>query len=545
MKSNDQLFLKSITLNNFATFEDQVITFDNQFNAIIGETGSGKSLILDALQLILGARADKKLIRKSCDYSTIEAIFECHDPKIIEYFDGLGFPFEDNEIIIKRIVYKTGKSKSFLNYQSCSLATIQKFSKRFIDLVGQFENQKLMSESYQLVLLDNFAKHNGDIEEFRNSFAELLTLKEEIQRLNNRKMEQAQRLDYINFQIKELQEVNLSVEDESELQRTKEKIVSIEDTMNSVNSINAIFDGEGHHSASLVDIMSKLERILVSSKTIAPTTTEKYFAAKELLDEVNFEVSTLGQVEFENDELENVLGQLDIYQKLKRKFSTNTDGLEKILTQFITEKDSLSNIEMNLTKLEGSFQAVKKKCQQMADSIHKSRVAASSKLSTQLTKEIRNLRMNGATIAIEITKNSELSITGNSKIALMVETNPGEGLYKVKDIASGGELSRILLAIRQVLSSKDSINVFLFDEIDTGMGGETALHIGKALGNVSTNSQVIAITHLPQIANFATKLVIVSKKTTQLNDTERTISCVKEVVGAGVKKEVNLMTPLN
>ena len=149
MQTTEKLILNELLLQNFATFEDQSINFTQGFNAIVGETGSGKSLILDALQMILGSRADKKLVRKDCEFSTIEAVFSCNDQNIRKFFNDAGYPFEGDEIIIKRIIYSSGKTKSFLNFQTCSLQILQKFSKRFTDLVGQFENQKLLSEKYQ------------------------------------------------------------------------------------------------------------------------------------------------------------------------------------------------------------------------------------------------------------------------------------------------------------------------------------------------------------------------------------------------------------
>ncbi|MBY0415230.1 MAG: AAA family ATPase, partial [Bdellovibrionales bacterium] len=167
MKTNETLYLKSLNLQNFATFENQEIQFDIKFNAIVGETGSGKSLILDALQIIFGARADKKLIRKNAEFATIEAVFSSNDPIIKKYFHDIGHPFEGSDIVVKRIIFANESSKSYLNFQSCSASLLVAFSKRFVDLVGQFENQKLMSEDYQLVLLDSYSGLSQDIRDYQ------------------------------------------------------------------------------------------------------------------------------------------------------------------------------------------------------------------------------------------------------------------------------------------------------------------------------------------------------------------------------------------
>ena len=205
------------------------------------------------------------------------------------------------------------------------------------------------------------------------------------------------------------------------------------------------------------------------------------------------------------------------------------------------EKESLNNISDNLLNLEERSFTLTSQSIKAANELHDIRIKMAKKLSSELTKAIRSLRMNGSTIKIDVLKNETLTSNGISQINFLAETNPGEGFYKVKDAASGGELSRILLAIRQILSSQDTINIFLFDEIDTGIGGETALKIGEALTKVASTSQVIAITHLPQIAKFSNRLVLVSK---DVKD-NRTFSVVRELIGKDIQDEVIHMNPLS
>lgn len=536
------LNIKSINLNNFATFNDQSITFSNGFNSIIGETGSGKSLILDALQLILGSRADRKLVRKGSEYSTVEASFECHDDIVREFFDDLGYPFESEEIVIKRIIYTNGKSKTYLNFQQCNLQTLQKFSKRFIDVVGQFENQKLLTSTYQLVLLDHYLKHNDRVSYYQNKYELYLKISNEILDIKASHSNQAQRLDYINYQISELQNLNPSVEDELQLIEQKDSIMNIEANKNFLASIEQIFDSE----YGLTSTMSRLEKELHSAGNKTSTISiDKFNLAKDYLNEINYEINSRSSIEFDEEELNTVLEQLDLYQKLKRKFGTDTGGLVKIFSDFLEEKESLENNEMKIEDLVDQQKMLKVDCLNLAEDLHSNRIKAAKKLSLELSKLIQNLNMNGATLNIEVKRADELNSFGISSISFMAETNPGEGFHQVKDVASGGELSRILLALRQVLSSKDSISIFFFDEIDTGIGGETALKIGSALNSVSDSSQVIAITHLPQIANFSDKLIIVSKDILETKGEKRTQSSVIEVTDKKIKSFIEKMTPLN
>lgn len=545
---SDKLFLSNISIKNFATFTDQTVTFENSFNAIIGETGSGKSLLLDAIQLVLGSRADKKLVRKGSEFSSIEATFTCNDPQIINYFDELGFPIEDNEIIVKRIIYTTGKSKSYLNHQSATLVTLQSFSRRFIDLVGQFENQKLLNENYQLKLLDNFAKLNNLRSEFEDYYIKLNETLAQIEKLESKKTEQAQRLDYVNFQINELDKLNPSIEDEKQLIIQKNNISNLERRINLVNEINDLFESNDSNFAGINEQMSLLERKLTQSQDlVSEKLINDFFNVKDSLQDISYEISLLQNQSLDEDELSETIDRLDLYQKLKNKFATDTEGLVKTYKTFLKEQDELKSLDINFDKLILKKETLKSTCLELANKLHTKRESSALKLSEQLTSAIQSLRMFGASIRLNCVKGLELNSQGLTTVSFLAQTNLGEGYFKVKDVASGGELSRILLAVRQVLASKDSINIFLFDEIDTGMGGETALHIGKALDKVSKESQVIAITHLPQIANYANKLIVVSKsiQTEKDSKSKRTISIIKEIGEDGKSQFVQGMTPLS
>ena len=288
-----------------------------------------------------------------------------------------------------------------------------------------------------------------------------------------------------------------------------------------------------------------MEKENVFEKVLGVALTLSKTEQKDYLNEINYEINSRGSVEFDEEELNNVLEKLDLYQKLKRKFGTDTEGLVKIYQDFLLEKESLENNELKIEDLIEQQKMLKADCLNLAETLHTNRIKAAKKLSVELTKLIQSLNMKGATLNIEVKRAEELNVHGLSSISFLAETNPGEGFHHVKEVASGGELSRILLALRQVLSSKDSISVFFFDEIDTGIGGETALKIGNALKEVSGASQVIAITHLPQIANYSDKLIIVSKDILETKGKKRTQSSVLEVTDTKIKSFIDKMTPLS
>lgn len=542
MKTNETLYLKSLNLQNFATFENQEIQFDPKFNAIVGETGSGKSLILDALQIIFGARADKKLIRKNAEFSTIEAVFSTNDPKIKAYFNEAGHPFDGNDVVIKRIIYANESSKSYLNYQSCSASMLSAFAKRFVDLVGQFENQKLLSEDYQLVLLDSYAGLNHDIADYQNLYNQLASFKKDFNELINEKNIRAQREDYIRFQIEELEKLSPSVEDELELLKKKDMILNVEKRQATLGSIaSAISDDEVNLLGLLKSCLNRAEK---NPGIVAEEIITKLYDVKSILEDVSFDLSKDLNMNLEEENIEEIIDRIDQYSRLKRKFGGSTEEMLRLYAEFKAELNSYSQVDDKIALVSKKINDLELRCSTFAEELHKIRLLKAEELSIELTDKVRDLKMNGASLKITITKAETLGPKGFSRVDFIAETNPGEGFFKVKEIASGGELSRILLSIRQILSSNDTISVFLFDEIDTGIGGETAVCIGKSLMTVSDCSQVLAITHLPQIANFATQLINVSKATKVIDEQQRTISLIDLVAGERRAELIKAMNPI-
>jgi DNA repair protein RecN (Recombination protein N) len=542
MKLPEMLYLKSLRLQNFATFENQVINFDPSFNAIVGETGSGKSLILDALQIIFGARADKKLIRKSADFATIEATFHSTDSTIRNYFDDIGHPFEGNEILVKRIIYSNENTKSYLNFQACSATVLGQFSKRFIDLVGQFENQKLLSEDYQLILVDSYANLKTELKSYHDSFAQLSKLRLSQKELHLEKSNRSQREDYIRFQLDELDKLNPTKEDELSLINKKDYLLNYEKRQGLISSLTSLISDDE------INVLGLLKTCLLRAEKLpgilSDETMTKLYDAKSILEDVSYDLSKTLDTDSDSDDLDYVLDRLDFYQRLKRKFGGTTESMFQAYVEFQAELRSFINIDDRIDLINGKIQALENHCHILAEKLHAERLSAATNLSHELTLKIRDLKMFGASIKITVHKNEILSMTGFSKVEFIAETNPGEGFFKIKDIASGGELSRILLSVRQILSSTDTISVFLFDEIDTGIGGETALCIGKSLKEVSLSSQVLAITHLPQIASCASLIINVSKSTTTIDDQTRTVSLVEEVGAENRNELLKSMSPI-
>jgi DNA repair protein RecN (Recombination protein N) len=537
-------YLKKLIIQNFATFKNQSIHFKPGFNAIIGETGSGKSLVLDALQLILGARADKKIVRRDTDYSLIEASFFCEDENVKQFLEIEGFPIENNEIIIKRLIYKNGNTKNFINHLACTLTFLSSFSRKFIDLVGQFENQKLLSDSYQIHLLDNFANQSNETDYYQKKLTELKKLKKENEELLASKTSRNQRLDYLNFQLEEIEKLNPSIQDEEFILKKKTILMSLEKTKKICSQAKNCLEGDDERPG-ILDQTKILNHLFLKNSEMFSDITDLILEMEDKIQSLQSAIEKKINHEEDITELEKIIERIDNYQKLKKKFGGSVDSVLQTQTDFTKEKNFLESLEINLEEITTKIESTEVNLLGLAKNLHLNRVKFGKKLAEELTKKVRNLKMTGATIKLIIEELEYLSETGISKINFQAETNPGEGFFKIKDIASGGELSRILLSLRQISSSQDSISIFLFDEIDTGIGGETANCIGKALGEVAMHGQVIAITHLPQIAQFAESLIVVHKDIESKNHEARTESKIRVVCGKSLTEEVRSMTQLS
>jgi len=538
------LFLKTLTLKNFATFEDCNINFTDGLNCIIGETGSGKSLILDALQIIFGHRADRKIIRKGTDAAMVEAIFGGNnDPEVKEFFDQLGYPFQDGEIVIKRLISVAGSNKCFLNFQVCQTSHLGDVANFFIDIVGQFENQKLLSEEYHLHLVDHYIK-DENLAEYRKIFSQLQRKKEERKFLQTKASERIQKKDFLTFQIEELRSFGPGSDDEASILALKDKVINKEQILGACSQINSILvDEDLSMSSGIIKILKAIEK---SKLTLDESLINKLHDFKCFIDEFFCELSKIADIY--NDEtldINFILDRLDRYQKLKRKYNCDSNGLQSILARFEEELASAENEDGHLQELETEISKYEQQAQGLARLISAKRNLAALEISKLITQGIQQLNMVGASLKIAVEPLEHLSNVGNDHIHFMVETNPGEGVHRIKEVASGGELSRILLSIRRVFSVKDSISIFLFDEIESGIGGETALKIGAALKDVAKNSQVIVITHLPQIAVNADKITEIYKQTrSSAKDDFRTVSMAKDFTYKNQKELYSVMAPM-
>lgn len=549
-----ELYLKTLFLQNIATFEQQTIHFVPGFNAIIGETGSGKSLVLEALEVLLGGRAERKLVRYGQDTAVIEGIFALQGDRIKHFCESLGYPVQGDEIILKRIIAKEKTTKNFFNCQSCPLDIITTFSHHFVDLIGQFANQKLLKKDYQLNLVDTFGDHPLENTPYAACWQNYLQLKSVMAKKSEESKGRHATIDYLQFQIKALDGFVPSEEDEENLKHQKDEHQKRQLREQVGQEFLTILSDD--NGRDVLGQLQRLQHLWQKNSGLFPSDEHSLLLeATQQLAELSYRLSSKLVVASDDAiEINEILERLDQYQKLKRKWGVTTGELATKIASMQQELDYWREWESEWERLQTEWKECLKQCHHHAELWHKNRCLTADKLSALITQKLHYLNMPQARLEIRLSMTEELAEQGKTQGEFWVELNPGEGIHPLRSVASGGELSRILLACRQVLADaqSESIAVFLFDEIDTGLGGETADKIGQVLLDVGKRAQILAITHLPQIAQYAHQLLIVTKETLAKHDatdeqkrmrTHSSISIMHKINEK--KKYLQKMTPLH
>nr|MDH4469059.1 AAA family ATPase [Bacteriovoracaceae bacterium] len=482
-----KIILKKLYLQNFATFSNQDIEFDHGLNIIMGETGSGKSLILDALLLILGGKSDKKFIRAQTNSATVEAIFQIDaGPSgqfVKKYFDEIGHPCEEDEISIKRIIFLNEKAKIYLNQQICGLSVLQNFAKDFVDVVGQFENQKLLLPEYQLQIVDYFITDKSPIVEYQNNFLRYQQLESEFSQLKKRQEVKLERETYLKFLVEEFNKANPSELEEERCLRLKLERSQWEEKNIFINALSSLVnDDVGASGHSLQDQLRQLKNLLSKGKkfyssNVVDSCVDAIFQLESQLESITSKRAE----EVDEEAFQQALDRLDQFQKLKKKFGVSMKELSLKAQEYRDELESLNDLDSQMEKIQVEISKTEKILWSLAKKLRDLRLAVCAKLSEKLSDTVQQLNMSGAQIRFNLEEKKELTANGIDQVKLMARLNLGEGEHELIHIASGGELSRILLALRQITALNQSVSIFLFDEIDTGIGGKTALLIGKSL----------------------------------------------------------------
>ena len=527
--------IQTIKIRNFALIENAEIPFERGLNILSGETGAGKSIVLEAISLLLGGRANSETIRSGADEAVVEGYFDIEQlPWLKARLQEVGIECDGNELLIKRTVSKSGKNRIFLNGQLATLNMLSTVCEDLIDLCGQHEHQSLFKSVVQIALLDRFSGIEDLQKKASAQYRKTISLLEEWESLKKKEEERVQRLAFLQFQLEELEAAALVPGEDETLANEKRLLQSVGQRMTLANQVHAALDGEEGALNALRIALSKVKALAQMDDGVEPLQSSIERALAEVEDASHASRAYTSRADLSPDRLEQVQERLSLITNLKRKYGNVLDEIIAYRSKLREEIDLLTHLSTRLDSLEHEYGEERKVALKLAKDLFEKRKKGADGLSKAVSKELKELRMQDAEAGFSLQFSDDLASWGNESLGtgaeLLVRTNLGEEKKPLQKIVSGGELSRLMLAIRRVIADKGGIGVYLFDEIDAGLGGQTAFTVGKKLKSVAGYNQVLCITHVPQVACFADHHLSISKLTSKgrtvtevrcLSDSER------------------------
>lgn len=530
--------LETLKITNIAIIDQAEIPFRPGLNVLSGETGAGKSIVLEAISLLLGSRANVELLRAGCDEAVVEGLFDISQISwMAPRLEKLGFSAGTTELLIKRTVHRSGKHRIHINGALATLAILQELCEGLIDLCSQHEHQSLAKPSVQLELLDRYGALEEQARAVAAAYRKLRELKADQARLRDAETERVRRADFLKFQIDELRSAELRLGEDEALHTEKQLLQSAEARVQAAEGARQLLEEEGGGVLnSLRATLQRLRTLRSLDERVTPMLEGLDRAIAEVED-VDLSLNRyLGSVDLNTERLETVQDRLSQLADLRRKYGPSIHDMIGMLERLEGEFSTLGRAEERLQELSVEIEQVSSELRKLGKKLSSARKKAAEILAGSVTAELKDLRMAEARFGVEVIAKDELddwTAAGADTIQFLVQTNAGDNLRPLGKIASGGELSRLMLAIRRVIADKGGIGVYLFDEIDAGIGGQTAFQVGKKLKSVASFNQVLCITHLPQVASFADHHLVVRKVTTG----KRTLTEVVELASKNERKE--------
>ena len=513
--------LLELNIENFAIIENMKIEFEPGLNVLTGETGSGKSIIIDSLGLVLGQRANKDIIKKGKDRAFIEAVFSSYDEETKDLLLEYGIESGDLVVVSKEIREK-GPTITRVNNRTVTSQILSKISSHLIDIFAQHESISLMDNKNQLKLIDDFSgKDQGELlENLKDLVHEINSLKNEYHEKSTMEQNKDREIDLLEYQIKEIEDAGLSDYDDEELYDDFNVLNNMTDSLIKLSEAKSLIN-EGYETSSLEDILDK-----VIANVVEVTRYNKGLKeVEENLEDIRFRISDIAKdldryvssSEVDEERLQFLRERIDLVNNLKLKYGNNVRAINSFYEEISERLRFLQNFEDNLNKLLKKIEEKEAEATVLAEKISQKRKKTSEILEKKVEEEINKLNIKDAKFKIEI-KEKELSFDGIDKIEFLIAPNLGQDLMPMAKVASGGEMSRIMLGFKSIIAEKDNIPTLVFDEIDTGISGKTAQIVGNKIKEVSKDRQVIVISHLPQIValadtHFAIKKDVVNNST--------------------------------
>lgn len=499
--------LCELQIENVAVIEKAVVSFEKRFNVLTGETGAGKSILIDSINAILGNRANREIVRSGTEKASILAVFDNIPASIQSSLTKQGYESSDN-LILSREVFAEGRSICRINGKPATASTVRDLCQNLVNIHGQLDNQELLDPEKHLFILDRYASLEQIMNQYQVEFDSLIQIQKRIKQLQIDEFEKTNRIDLLKYQINEIDNASLKPSEEEELTSNRNIMKNAERITSALHMASELLSnenniGEGSSLDQILSATNELEHLSSISNELNAISTrlsDAYFELKDINETIQ---ATMSSIDYDPNELNNIEERLDLIFRLKKKYG---DNISAILQYRDEASAQLKDIEMSdelLEELKSQFKEQKRKTIKLAQDLSQKRLDAFLSFSQQIRNELSYLNMPDVDLQLHHEVTKELTPTGMDQIEFLISTNPGEVPKALSKIASGGEMARIMLAIKNVMAEKDNIPTLIFDEIDTGVSGKSAQKIGVKLKEISSSHQVICVTHSAQVAAFA------------------------------------------
>ena len=502
--------LSLLHIENIAVIECADISFDGGFNVLTGETGAGKSIVIDAISAILGERAYRDMIRTGTNKASVRAVFT--DVPEHTWFEENGVPYEP-ETMIQREVYLDGKNVCRVNGTLVTVSILHKLGIQLINIHGQHDSASLFDEANHLRFLDDFAENEAIRQDYAEKYAAVEKLRREIDHLTMDESEKLRRMETLKYQIEEIAKADLEPGEDEQLESRRKLLQNSEKLSNGMNdAVENLYggddsDGAASMLASAERALAKISKFDDSIAALHEKVADLMYQVQDVAEEVR---DALDDLSYSAGELDQIEERLDVIHKLRRKYGATCEDILAYLERAKNELDEIEFADDHLERLKGKLQKAEKQAWQAALALRENRKAASIVLSQRILTELTQLDMPRVQFSCEFTE-LELTSIGADAVAFFMSANAGEALKPMSKVASGGELARIMLAMKNVLAEQDHVNTLIFDEVDTGVSGRAAQKVAEKLKSVAQHKQVLCVTHLPQLAAMGDTHLLIAK----------------------------------
>ncbi len=518
--------LQELKVSQFAIIDHLHIDFQNGLNILSGETGSGKSVLLKSLGLLMGEKASADIIRTGSQQALVEGSFDLKKrPDIKNALNAAGIDTSENTLIVKRIIATNDKSKVYLNGSLSTLNQLREMvsplievtgnSAPLIEMTGQHDNRNLLSKSYHMDLLDQYAGHNDKRRAFETKYVQLTQMKNQIAEFEKQAQDKSQKLDFLKFQIQELDKLQIDPETDSALEDDIKKMKSSHKVMAFIEDCDNLLFGDTDSVSSRLKIIQKRAMDLSHIESVTENVALIEQAGQMIEDSFFALRKDLNSYELDAEVLEEKESRLSQIRKAQKKYGPDLNEIAVAFDKMKQEISELENSDQHLDQLRKQASLLELDLKKMAEELHKTRLKFSEKLSDAVNKELLDLNMKGVTFFVQVQKLDHLAPTGISDIEYLCQISAKDPKRPIAKVASGGELSRILLSLKKSVGQSEFPRTYLFDEVDTGVSGNTAEKVGRKLKAIAKGQQVICVTHLPQVAAYGDVHFSIQKSNTK------------------------------